>query len=205
MIEGLLLPRTYLSYSAWHCWRTNPVRFRREYFEKGRKLDTKYLRFGKGIAKAIEDGSYIETIPNLPVMEVSEQKIIAEVLGVPILSFIDTYDPLTRDFGEFKTGINPWTKAKVQKHDQLLFYAVAIRAWTKVMPRRCLLHWIETTEESVDKDDFWANVDKQLSVTGRIESFERVFDERELERMEKEILKSALEISEAYKSFINEL
>lgn len=201
----LLLPRTYLSYSAWQCWRSNPVRFRREYFENGKKLDTKYLRFGKGIAKAIEDGSYKDYLPDLPVMKVSEQKIVTEVQGVPLLSFIDTYDPVTHDFGEMKTGIHPWTKAKVQKHDQLLFYAVAIRSWTKMMPRHCFLHWIETSEEAIDPTDFWSRVDKKLACTGKILSFKREFDERELDRMEQEILKTATEISNAYKKFIEEL
>ena len=50
MENKILLPKNYLS---WSCWRSSPGRFRREYFECGHKLDTRYLRFGKGIAELI--------------------------------------------------------------------------------------------------------------------------------------------------------
>lgn len=211
MIEGLLLPRGYLSWSAFYCWKTNPKRFVQEYFEKSSKLDTKYLRFGKGIAKMIEDGLHKEILPDLPLYKVHEHEIRAEVRGVPILSFLDGDNNDEEEFGEYKTGKRgkdgkpPWNRAKVQKHDQLTFYAVGKRAETGRMPKRCFLHWIETEENAIDENDFWSKVDKKLAVTGIIVTFERVFDERELDRMETEIVKVALQISAAYKAWIAEI
>lgn len=204
-MSTLLLPRKYLSYSQMTCWKTNKERFRREYFENGRKLNTKYLTFGKGIASAIEDGTYKDIVPGLEVIGEPEHKVQTLVKDVPILSFIDTYDAKEHVFQEFKTGKHAWTQTRVQKHEQLIFYATVLKWSTGTMPKKCQLVWLETSEEVADPSDFWASVEKKLSLTGKIVPFERTFDEREVERMEKEIVKAAHEISEAYKSFISEI
>lgn len=204
-MQPLILPRKYLSYSAMMCWITNPTRFRREYFEGGRKLDTKYLTFGKGIAKMIEDGTYKEILPNLVVKGKSEHKIECVVGGIPVLSFIDTYNEEKHFFQEFKSGKIAWTKTKVQKHEQLTFYATVLKWHTGTMPNECELVWIETSEDAKDPNDFWAVAEKQLAVTGKIVTFPRQFDDREIKRMEKLIIKSAREISQAYRAFISEI
>lgn len=203
--KPILLPRPHLSYSQWSCWKTNPERYRREYFEKGAKLDTKYLRFGKGIAKLIEEGKHKELLPGLPVFPIHELEINIRVRGVPILSFLDGDDDANLRFGEYKTGKIAWTKARVQKHEQLPFYAVAKRALTGRMPTSADLIWIETKDTVIDEADFWSRVDQTIQVTGRIEVFTREFDERELDRVEADILKVALEISAAYKEYIVEM
>ena len=48
-------------------------------------------------------------------------------------------------------------------------------------------------------------VEKTVNITGRIISFRRVFDEREVERMENLILRCAQEISEAYRAYLAEI
>jgi len=188
-----------------NCWISSKARFRREYFEAGKKLDTRYLRFGKGIAKMIEDGTYKKILPELQVCEISEYKINTDVCGVPILSYIDDYDPKNNVFREKKTGKHPWTQAKVIKHGQLIFYATALKHSIGKMPDYCDLDWIETKDGKKEVDDFWRENEKIVQVTGKIQSFHREFDEREIEKMEKLIVKSANEISEAYKSFLKEI
>ena len=205
MENKLILPKTYLSWSAMSCWISSPGRFRREYFESGKKLDTRYLRFGKGIAELIESGKYKELLPELEVYEVSEFEIRTEVCGVPILSYIDDYDPVNNVFREKKTGKIPWTQAKVIKHGQLIFYATALKHSCGKIPEYCHLDWIETKEGSIEVDDFWRENEKIVQVTGKIKSFYREFDEREIEKMEKLIVKSAEEISEAYQLFLKEI
>ncbi len=200
-----ILPKPHLSWSSINCWNTNPERFRKEYFENADKLDTKYLRFGKGIAKMIEEGKHKELLPDLIVYEKSEFRIQVEVMGVPILSYLDGYNPSVNDFGEYKTGKIPWTQAKVQKHDQLPFYATGIKHLTGKMPAYCDLHWIETKDGPVQVEDFWRSNQDEVNVTGRIVTFRREFDEREIDRMEFVIQKAAEEISEAYQEFIREI
>lgn len=202
--EKLILPKPHLSWSAFSVWQQNPERFKREYFANGKRLDSKFLRFGKSIASAIEDGTYKETLPRLEVYSEVEFQINADVSGVPILSYLDTYDPQKNILREFKTGTrrNPWDARKVYKHGQLVFYAVALRAMTGKMPEYCHLDWI-ITDDSMESNSVF---DKgKLRVTGEIISFKRVFDNRELDRMEKDIVRVAREISDAYKKYLSDL
>jgi len=200
----MLLPKPHLSWSQMTCWLSNPSRYRKEYFEIGDKLDTKYLRFGKGIAKLIEDGKHKELLPDLEVYDTPEHEIKVEVNGVPVLSYLDSYNSVDNVFFEFKTGKIPWTQAKVQKHDQLLFYATALKWSTGKMPEYCDLVWIETKEGEKEEESGLHN-ERQVNTTGKIKSFHREFDNREIERMEELILKVAEEISEAYIKFIEEI
>jgi hypothetical protein len=186
------------------CWLSNPSRYRKEYFEIGDKLDTKYLRFGKGIAKLIEDGKHTELLPDLIVYDTPEHEIKVEVNGVPVLSYLDSYNSVDNIFREYKTGKIPWTQAKVQKHDQLLFYATALKWSTGKVPDCCDLDWIETIEGEKEEESGLHN-ERQVNTTGKIKSFHREFDNREIERMEELILKVAEEISEAYIKFIEEI
>lgn len=201
----LILPRKYLSWSAMSCWLTSKGRFRKEYFECGSKLDTKYLRLGKGIAELIEKDAHKTLLPDLVVYDVREHEIRTNVLGIPVLSYLDDYDPIKNVFREKKTGKIPWTQAKVIKHGQLVFYAVALKHSVGKIPEYCDLDWIETKDGSIEVDDFWRENEKIVQVTGNIKSFHREFDEREIEKMEETIVRSAHEISNAYKSFLMEI
>lgn len=203
--EKLILPKGYLSWSQMSCWISNPARYRKEYFEDGDKLNSKYLTFGKTIAKLIEEGKHKELIPDLDVYDTPEHKIKCNVLHVPVLSYLDSWDSKNNVFLEYKTGKIPWNKAKVQKHDQLMFYATALKWSTGKIPFHCDLIWIETKEGSNETTDFWREGDSHIELTGRVISFHREIDEREVDRMEREIVRVATEISDAYKEFINEI
>ena len=204
-MEKLILPKPHLSWSAINCWMSNPERFRREYFENSDKLDTKYLRFGKGIAKMIEDGQHKELLSDLVVYNKPEFEIRCTVMGVPMLAYLDSYDSVNNVFREYKTGKHPWTQSKVQKHDQLTLYATMLKQLTGKMPEYCDLDWIETKDGVSEVEDFWRTNEKTINVTGRVVSFHREFDEREVDRMESLIQKAAEEISDAYQEFIKEI
>jgi len=203
-MSKLILPKPHLSWSAMNCWMSNPVRFRKEYFEAGEKLNTKYLRFGAGVAKLIEEGKHTELIPDLVVYDTPEFEIRTTVLGVPILSYLDSYDSKNNVFREYKTGKIPWTMAKVIKHGQLVFYAVALKHSTGNVPDYCDLDWIETKDSPKTVETGLQN-DEVINVTGRVVSFHRGFCEYEIEKMEELIVKVAEEISESYQDFLKEI
>jgi len=208
---SFLLPKPHLSWSQLLLWKSSKDRYRREYFEGGRKLNTKYLRFGSNIATLIENEQHHDLIPDLETYDTPEHKIQCLVKNVPILSFIDSYNKVeTIDvpanvFREYKTGKIPWTRSKVQKHDQLVFYATALKWSTGEMPQECYLDWIETRDTKKEKQSGLVQNKPQVEVTGRVKSFRREFDENEIERMEDLIVKTAEEISEAYQNFIKEI
>ena len=228
-MKKLILPKPHISWSAMYCWESSPARFRREYFEAGRKLDTKYFRFGKTFANTMEELANDETLLENAVWvkdkfglyidspefaefkegliwyDVPELEIRTTVLGVPILSYLDSSSSEHPNFREYKTGKIPWTKAKVIKHGQLKFYAVALKWSTGVTPEYCDLDWMETKESTEEVEDFWRQNEKKIVFTGKIKSFHHEFSEAEIESMEKRIVKAAKEISVAYQEFINEI
>ena len=201
----LVLPKVHLSWTQMNTWITNPERYKRETFHGGKKLDTEYLQYGKEIATMIEEGRHTELLPDLITYDTPEHKIECEVAGVPVLCFLDTWQSTSNLFREYKTGTIPWTQKKVQKHDQLLFYATALKWSTGKMPEYCDLDWIETRKQLQEREDFWGPTKKDIMVTGRIVSFHREFDEREINYMEQLIIRTATEISEAYINHINSL
>lgn len=205
MHDKLILPKPHLSWSQLSCWLSNPTRYRKEYFEAGEKLDTKYLRFGKGVAELVEKGLHKELLPDLVVYDKPEFEIKTNVLGVPVLSYLDSYNSVENVFREYKTGKIPWTKQKVFKHGQLVFYAVALKHSIGKAPEYCDLDWIQTKEGGMEVEDFWRSNEKQVNVTGLIKSFHREFSEREIEKMEETIVRVANEISEAYQNFLKEI
>lgn len=190
--KPLILPKLHLSYSQMTMWMQNPSRYRREYFENQDKLETKYLRFGKGAAKAREGRS-------VKPGEFPEYEVRVEIKGVPILSFIDFYDGNNHIFEEDKTSKIPWTQTKVQQHEQLPFYCAVLRAKHGIMPQSCILNWFETREHE------GGGLQNDIEFTGVEKSFTREFDERECDRIEELIAKVAEEISEAYIKFIEEI
>lgn len=227
----LILPKPHLSWSQLICWITSKARYRKEYFENGDKLDTKFLRFGKGFATIVERLCEImEKIPDrasaieelaretamtdnmktvlmdLDIRGTSEFEIRCMVMHiVPCLSYLDKWYLEELGIREYKSGKIPWTKAKVQKHDQLVFYAVMLKWGLNVTASHADLDWIETKETQEESSDFWRQSGKILDVTGRVISFHREFDEREIERMENLIVKTAWEISDAYQDYLAEL
>lgn len=226
----LILPKPHLSWTQLEMWTKSEARYRREYFDSAKKLDTKYLRFGGKFASMVEEMEEIlartndraiaieelarqhpmtdnmkAVLMDLEIDGISEYEIRTKVKGiVPCFSFLDKYNPIENAIREYKTGKIPWTQAKVQKHDQLVFYATMIKWEGKPMPEYCDLDWIETKETEQESVDFWREQPKVLDVTGRILSFRREFDEREIERMEDLIVKTAWEISDAYQEHLSD-
>lgn len=228
----LILPRAYLSWSQLDRWIHNKQRYINEYFEDGKKLDTRYLRFGSQFSKIVEDlceimvkipdrASAIKELANkypmdedmesvlmeLDIEGKSEFEIRCKVRGiVPILAFLDKYVERDGSMREYKTGLAPWTLSKVQKHDQLLMYGVALKGCGKPLPPYADLIWIPTQETTVGEEvDFWRSGDKLIRTTGQIKTFHREFDEREFERMEDLIIKVAYDISDAYQDHLSDI
>lgn len=202
----IILPKGYISWSQHDKWGKDKTGYGNQYFYGMPGVDTKYLRFGKWFAKEIEEGRHKKYFPDMPVYDKFEHKMEIELDGVKLLSFIDSYHPEEHVFLEYKTGKAPWSLKKVQKHDQLAFYALGLYKLTGKMPEYCDLVWLETAEIDESKMKGLYNIENEgIYFTGRMEVYRRNFDIRELERIEAEIIKSAEDISKAYLETINNL
>jgi len=182
-------------------FESNPTRYIAQYFGGNWDEGTPEMKYGGYIAKLIEEGKHKDLLPDLVVYSSPEHKLETLIDDVPTLSYIDSYDPETNTFREYKTGKAPWTHPKVYKHGQLLFYAVMLRNVTGKMPEYCHLDWIETVNYTPEAalDGFSNN--KEIKVTGKITTFERRFTERELDMFEERIKETYQKIKEAWEQY----
>ena len=157
--------RPYLSWSQLKCFEDSP----KEYIERyvyGKQLSNKYIEFGKQVAQAMEHREE-QHDPAIEILKTHfkdfpsrEHKITATVSGVKILSIMDGFDEAKLHIGEYKTG-KSWDKSRVEQDGQLTFYAMAVHAKYKKLPKRITLYWAETIEDG-----------DQMALTGRVEAFE---------------------------------
>ncbi len=190
----MLRQKDYISWSQYSLW----TRSKREYWKKyGLGEDrsaNKFFTKGKELADALqydEDGEYSSdgllsfVLENVPKLSIMEHKITVELLNREnILCLLDSYDGIGEDFYEYKTGKEPWTQEKVDAHDQLLMYALAIYIkGGRLNVPDCKLFWIET-EETEDG----------LKYTGVIEEFSREFTIQEVLDFEQTLIAAIEEI-----------
>ncbi len=198
------LPRGYLSYSAWNLWNTNKEEFRKRYYEGKPSINTPETIFGKKIAKRLEDGHKFEGIE----YEVAEMKLEVKLVGnLKLLSYLDGFNPKFLSIVEIKTGHKnkdgkvPWDNVKVAKHRQLDFYSMMVKKSYGNVNNNCTLIWLETkfkTKETEFDGHILNSDSRELELTGYKKEFSRNIKEWERKKIEKDIIKSALEISEDY-------
>jgi len=190
----MLREKDYLSWSQHSLWTSS----KREYYKKyglGEDRSTnKFFNKGKEFATAMEyddDGEHSSdsllsfVLENAPRLANSEEKLMVELKnGEKILSILDSSDEHGESFIEYKTGKVPWTQEKVNNHDQMMFYALALYIKSgRMQTPSSLLVWIET-EETEDG----------LKYTGLIEAFPREFLISEVEAFEDKLIKTIEEI-----------
>lgn len=199
-----VLPRPYISWSQFDMFRKSPERYVAEYIENGRRLDTKYTRFGKNLHELIEKDEHKHLFPNLVVFKEREKEIKVTIHDIPILSRIDSYDPDTGSFRDTKTGKTAWTQVKVQKLDQLVFYAMVIKHSTGVTPKECFIDWIGTKDSTYMEQGGLHNTQPKVQLTGEVKTFKREISELEIERLEKELVEVVEKISNTYKTWLTQ-
>lgn len=166
---------------------------------------TAEIVFGRKIADELEneiiDRPHLARIPRY---SEPEHQIDCSIDGVPFRGFIDSYEPDTHQFLEYKTGRNAWTDKKVLKHLQLPIYSLLIEHEHGHVADKCHLVWIETrfiTKTLQMGEHTLEAQTRELELTGMFEMFERVITKEEREETKKLIIKVAEEISEDYTSY----
>lgn len=193
------LPRKYLSYSAFILWLKDREAFRRKYYLNEPSFENTETIFGKKVHEQFEkDGSVIGS-------ETHIETYLTE--GLKLLGNLDSFDEKSLSIIDFKTGHldkngrMPWDKVKVQKHKQLVFYSLLV--WLKFgkYNRTAHLKWIETRfkeKTSEFKGHTLKAESRELELTGYTKTFTRKIYKYEIQKLKKEIIKVAKEISEDY-------
>lgn len=193
----LNLPKKYLSYSAIDTFLKRPAEFRKRYYENAPMVVTPELSFGKMIADRLENRH--ESVAHIKQYPKPEQQIKVNIGGVPIFGFIDSYDPETRSFLEYKTGRKPWTQTRVDKHLQLDIYSLAIEEIFGSVTDECELIWMETAKVEKPQVGLVAHEDSYgIELTGKVNSFPRTITKGDREATRQLIVSVAEAISKDY-------
>lgn len=183
-MKKLLSPRGYLSWTQISMWQRTPLRYTQKYMlNEDIEFKNSGIEYGKKTSEALETGDYgdddlLRAVGSLlPRYSSSEHelKVTMETSNgaVPLLGKLDTFDPPTWSFREYKTGRVPWNQSKAQKHKQLLHYTTMIWLIVGKIPPEVHLDWIETEEvlkKYKDEDGHYYSK-KVVQFTGRIESY----------------------------------
>lgn len=170
-MSKILLPRGYLSWTAINMWKTSKPRYIRHYIlGEDVNFTNSGIEYGKKVSEALETGEYgddelIKTLGSLlPRYSKPEHEFTVEMdtqYGkIPLLGKLDSFEPKTTSFREYKTSRNKWTQAMAEKHKQLHHYATMLWLENRKLPPEVHLDWIQTEE-----------VDGEVRLTGKIESF----------------------------------
>ena len=199
------LPKSYLSYTQYSLWLSDPKKYARHYFDD---MDTSFANKGQAYGKLVADALEMSRDTGdlltdaamllLPKYDVADMPIEAEFKEkggrwLKVIAKPDSFNSITHDFIEVKTGKgrNPWTEKKAQEHVQMIWYAIVI--WLKygTMLDKAHLAWIETEDTS-----------EGIKPTGRVDSFEVTFEPADYCMFQAKMLKVAHEIEQSWASHI---
>lgn len=198
-------------------WIRDPEAYRRRYYTGEPYFSTPYTRFGNEVGGALEDRNWdapclAPVLNNVPQLTSPEHKLAVEVAGVPLLGYMDDFNPDTLEILEYKTGIRdrkgapPWDRVKVRNHKQLTWYTMCVRQIYGSFNPDIKLVWLET-EWALAPDCFehegttYCDQQHQLRLTGHVQTFDRHIKEWELDRLEMIIRKNAEAISKDYEQW----
>ena len=195
------LPKKYLSYSAISTWLQSPSTYRKRYYEDSPMVFTPELAFGKKIADLLETKD--ESVAHIKQYLKPEQKINCEIEGVPIFGFIDSFDPETNSFYEFKTGRVAWTQKRVDKHLQLDIYSLCIENIFGSVNDECELIWMETEKNEEKTTGLITHEEShRIVLTGVVKEFKRTITESDRFACRDMIVRVAREISDDYSKYL---
>lgn len=191
----MLREKDYLSWSQYSLWTKSKREYWKRYGLNENRSSNKFFAKGKELSEALDyddDGSnstdellsmVLQNIPRLDFQEV-ELKVQLKN-GETLLSYVDSGCLDFTEFYEYKTGKIPWTQELVDKHDQMLFYALGyyIKSERTLIPTSKLI-WVETEQTETEG----------LKYTGLIQEFNRSFTVEEVEAFEDTLIAAIEEI-----------
>lgn len=203
------LPKGYLSSSACDLWEQNPQQYREKYYLRQPGFSTPYTKFGKEFADDIEKNP--DKYPNIPKGSIGEFPVKWVIEGVPVVGYLDSFEPKTKSIFEYKTSVNnSWDNVKVRKWKQLPFYAMCINEmFGEYDPLVHLVvmktQWVEKCEETKFGTQLIRECEKVLTFAdGALENpdiYKREIEMWEVDNMRERLVTIASQISEDYTSY----
>lgn len=222
----LLLPRNNrLHYSDWTTWRSSKSTYRKRFFGNKDSLNVPAIKFGAEIARLLDENPDNSLVRDIPRFEFSEFCLDPLVEGVQIETHPDGFSLKSETYlqiVEYKTALigekGVWTQKKVLSHDQLVFYCWA--TYHKYGSYNPIVYLVEIPTEretsSTIEGVTWNNCgDKKHLKINRaklpdgsyvpVNIFKREVTMIEIERIHKDIMDAAREISSEYTEYVQKL
>lgn len=165
--------RDYISYSQYALFKSSQKAYYEKYGLDKKVGGTKYQNFGKKLMEDLEFGE-LEGVPQdlKDLVEACDIELEITTRGKGMeKDLFGIVDAISRDksvFFEIKTGIHTWSRVKVMKDEQMLFYALMIYLKYGVLPYAWLVY-VETIE-----------LDGEIKFTGEVVATKREFSLTEL-------------------------
>jgi hypothetical protein len=107
-------------------WKGSKKTYRKRYYENEPNFYSVEAKFGSEVATMIEKDH--SSVKHIKKYSEPEHKFIVEMGGVEVIGFLDSFDPETNSFLEYKTrrdnAKKQWDQKRVDKHKQLDFYSL---------------------------------------------------------------------------------
>lgn len=162
------------------------------------------MEYGSRVSHALETGEededpminmLMDLIPRYSVMEHEIKVPFKTPKGeVILLGKLDTFEPVTCAFREYKTGRTKWTQRMAEQHKQIDHYSALVYLENGKLPPRTDLDWAET--------DIYNDA---VVLTGKIQSFKVTKTMREVLQYLALVSKVAVEIDARYREELKKL
>lgn len=197
----LKLPRPYFSYSQAALWYKNKNAYIQRYFWNEPQKDTEYTIFGRELHERIATDDAFKDI-RLPLLE---EKVEAEIGGVPVIGYIDALDLDKLILKDYKSSKNEWTQIDVEKLVQLEVYSLLLKKQRNVTIRDTSVVWLETgwNEKTTKQGGTVITLSRTLELTGKRKEFKRTIFERDRKYAEEYLIKAMEQISKEYAYYEN--
>lgn len=115
-----------LSWSSIASFQYNKESWYKKYILKEKQEDSEQMLFGKAVGSALANDKNF--LPEVPRYSVFEKELKAKIGDIKLIGYLDSFDPETKAFIEYKTSSNKkkWTKKTAQEHGQILLYLFLI-------------------------------------------------------------------------------
>lgn len=135
--------RSY-SWSQHSSFLYDPEQWYKKYILEQEQSTNAQMLYGNEIGNKLSNNPSF--LPEVLRYSVFEQKLEAKIENIKLIGFLDSFDPVTCNFYEYKTSSNKtkWTNKSVKIHGQLDFYFFLIWMNYKVPPEKikCKLFYI---------------------------------------------------------------
>jgi hypothetical protein len=155
-----------LSWSAISSWEWNQEEWATKYLDGLFTPPTPKMSFGNVVGDRLaKDPEYL---PEVPRYSVFEHKMYADIGDIKLVGLLDSFDPETKNFYEYKTSSNEnkWDQDEANKHGQILLYLFLIYVNYRVPPEKIKIKLVYIPVEE-NFDGFM-----EVSKGGKIQSFD---------------------------------